>query len=68
MHTGVIIGFFSLLMMLAGDALERTGWYVFQPRLPAIEGQPQPPKFYLHIIAVGVLASLINPYGYEIYA
>jgi hypothetical protein len=67
MHTGVTLGFISLLLMAVGDAVERSGIYVFDPAVPACEGKPLGLKCYAGLALIGFLASLVNPYGFGIY-
>jgi hypothetical protein len=66
-HMGVILGIISLVLMLAGDFLEKGGFRRFEPADPDIEGQPLAPAIYLAIIGLAFAASLINPYGLHIY-
>jgi len=66
-HMGVILGIVSLLLMLAGDFLEKYDYRKFEPADPEIEGQPLAPAIYLAIIGLGFAASLLNPYGLHIY-
>jgi hypothetical protein len=67
MHTGVTLGLFSLALMAVGDWLEKQTFYSFLPTDPSIEGQPLGIRFYSLLIALGFLASLLNPYGFTIY-
>ncbi|MBX6324292.1 MAG: hypothetical protein IRY94_20975, partial [Rhodospirillaceae bacterium] len=67
LHTGIVLGFFSLALMAAGDLAERRGLLAFAPRDPAVEGRPQPVRAYAILAAVAFLASLANPYGWTIY-
>lgn len=67
MHTGVLIGLFSLLLMAVGDLLEYDGVYRFEPSDNTGEGQPVPFRKYAMFLGIAFLASLINPYGYGIY-
>jgi hypothetical protein len=67
MHLGVILGIISMLLMLAGDSLERLGIWRFNPADPDIEGEPLPARRYLLPLAVAFGSSLVNPYGLGIY-
>lgn len=51
MHTGVAIGLFSLLLTALGDFLEEKKIF----------------KFYILLFLVSFLATLVNPYGLNIY-
>lgn len=66
-HMGVILGIVSLLLMLAGDFLEKYDYRTFEPADPEIEGQPLAPKIYLAAIVLAFAVSLVNPYGLHIY-
>ena len=66
-HMGVILGIISLVLMLAGDALEKYELRTFDPADPDIEGRPLAPTVYLGIIGLAFAASLLNPYGLHIY-
>lgn len=66
-HMGVILGILSLLLMLAGDFLEKYELRTFDPADPEIEGQPLSPAIYLAIFALAFFVSLLNPYGLHIY-
>ncbi len=68
MHTGVVIGLITLIIMACGDALERLHWYPFSPAIPEIEGKPASFKFYGTLAFIGFLFSLVNPYGITIYS
>jgi len=67
-HLGVILGPISLALMLAGDAVDRSGLRRFEPADPEIEGAPLSPRTMLIAIAVAIGASLVNPYGAHVYA
>jgi len=66
-HLGVILGPVSLALMLAGDAIDRSGVRRRDPADPEIEGAPLPVHRMLPLIAVAVGASLLNPYGVHVY-
>jgi hypothetical protein len=67
LHTGVVLGIFSLALFAAGDLWELRFGYRFAPADPEIEGQPAPPHAYLIIGAAALIGSLLNPYGFGIY-
>lgn len=66
-HLGVILGPISLLLMLAGDAIDRAGLRRHEPAEPGLEGAPLRPRTMLALLGAGVGASLLNPYGVHIY-
>ena len=66
-HMGVILGIVSLVLMLAGDFLEKYGFRDFDPADPDIEGRPLSPRLYMALIGLAFAASLLNPYGLHIY-
>lgn len=68
LHTGVILGLFSLGLMALGDALERRGWYPRESAVPELDGWPAHWRVYAMLALCGFLASLINPYGIGIYS
>jgi hypothetical protein len=68
MHTGIVLGLQSLLLMAIGDLVEHRRLCRFEPADPAIEGRPQSVAAYAALIGVAFVASMANPYGWGIYS
>lgn len=67
-HNGVVLGLASLVLSALGDFAERRQLYRFDPADPQIEGRPAGPAAYASLFLAGFLGSLINPYGFGVYA
>ncbi len=67
MHTGVTIGFLSLIAWVFGDLWQRQNLKDVQPSDHTIEGSPKPWRHYGLMIGIGFMGSLLNPYGIGIY-
>jgi hypothetical protein len=66
LHTGVVMGLFSLGLTLVGDTLEWKGLYRYEPETEAPSARC--PGAYALMLISCFGASLINPYGFGIYS
>lgn len=67
-HNGIVLGFGSLTLFALGDLAERRQLYRFDPADAEIEGSPLSVGSYLPMLAIALVASLVNPYGIFIYS
>jgi hypothetical protein len=67
MHTGVVLGLLSLLIMAVGDFIETKRWYPVSSVLTEAAEKPLRFQFYALLLGICFLSSLINPYGFGIY-
>ncbi len=67
MHTGVIIGLFSLTLMALGDFIQHRVPEIYLPPEQKTQSYPKSLKNYGLLLCTAFLSSLINPYGIGIY-